>query len=98
MADSNYYFTQKLIDEVISKVKPGQSVLVIMMNGVAFYSPTAMKEILNNDTIYEKTPLLFMVFSYVKTQVFVVLSQALAVSRFESKGDWSAIKFTKLNN
>ena len=69
-----------------------------MMNGVAFYSPTAMKEILNNDTIYEKTPLLFMVFSYVKTQVFVVLSQALAVSRFESKGDWSAIKFTKLNN
>ena len=98
MADSNYYFTQKLIDEVISKVKPGQSVLVIMMNSVAFYSPTAMKEILNNDTIYEKTPLLFMVFSYVKTQVFVVLSQALAVSRFESKGDWSAIKFTKLNN
>lgn len=96
-ADSNYYFTEKLIDEVISKIKPGQNVLVIMMNGAAFYSPSNMVQIVNTPALYEKTPLLFLVFSYVKTQTFIVLSQTLAVRRFESRGDWSAIMFTKLN-
>lgn len=96
-ADSNYYFTEKLIDEVISKIKPGQNVLVIMMNGAAFYSPSNMAQIVNNPALYEKTPLLFLVFSYVKTQTFIVLSKTLAVRRFESRGDWSAIMFTKLN-
>ena len=69
-----------------------------MMNGVAFYSPSNMAQIVNNPALYEKTPLLFLVFSYVKTQTFIVLSKTLAVRRFESRGDWSAIMFTKLNN
>lgn len=97
MASNNLYFAEKLNEEIISKLKPEQSVLVIMLNGVSFYSPNDMKKIVDNDLFYEKTPLLYLVFSHVKEQVFSTLSESLSVSRFESRGDWSAIKFTKLN-
>ena len=98
MASKNVYLAQKLNEQVLSKLKPEQSVLVIMLNGVSFYTPNDMKKITENDSYYEKTPLLYLVFSHVKEQVFSTLSDNLTVSRFESRGDWLAIKFTKLNN
>lgn len=95
--DYNMYLAQKLNEQVVSKLNSNQKVIVVMMNGVAFYSPTVMKGIVNNDLVYESTPLLYLVFSHVKTQVFLVLAESLSMSRFESRGDWSAITFTKLN-
>ena len=46
--------------------------------------------------MYNKTPLLFLVFSHIKEQVARDFYETLAVVRYESKGDWSAVKFTKL--
>lgn len=97
MASNNIYLTNKLNDEIISNLKPDQSVLVVMLNGVSFYSPEDMNKIVNNDLFYKKTPLLYLVFSHVKQQVFETMSENLSLSRVELKGDWTAIKFTKLN-
>ena len=51
-----------------------------------------------DDKLYNKTPLLFLVFSHIKTQIFYDLSESLTQINFRSKGEWAAIKFTKLNN
>lgn len=69
-----------------------------MLNSVAFYPSNVMMTIAANDELYQKTPLLFLVFSHIKTQVFFDLSESLTRIDFKSRGDWAAIKFTKLNN
>lgn len=97
MADKNTYFAEKLNKEIISKMKPNQNVLVIMLNGVSQYPPESIKTITSDDILYEKTPLLYLVFSHIKAQVFNTMSENLTLTRGESKGDWSALTFTKLN-
>ncbi len=95
---TNGYLKEKLNKEIISKLKPNQSVILISLNSVAFYSPEQLIKIASDDNLYKKTPLLFLVFSHIKEQVVKDFYESLAVVRFESRGDWSAVKFTKLNN
>lgn len=97
-SNRNPYLRYKIYTEVVKNMKKNQSVLVVMLNSVAFYPSNVMMAISADDTLYEKTPLLFLVFSHIKTQVFYDLSETLTRIDFKSKGDWAAIKFTKLNN
>ena len=97
-ASVNGYLQKKLETEILQKLKPDKSVIVLMLNSVAFYEPEQVKLIASDDRLYKKTPLLFLVFSHIKGQVAEDLLKTLTVTRFESKGDWSVIKFTKLNN
>ena len=69
-----------------------------MLNSVAFYPSNVMMAITADDELYNQTPLLFLVFSHIKTQIFYDLSESLTRIDFRSKGEWAAIKFTKLNN
>lgn len=96
-ASVNGYLREKLNNEIISQLKPNQSVILVSLNSVAFYSPEQAAQIASDDVMYKKTPLLFLVFSHLKEQTAKDFYETLAVVRFESKGDWSAIKFTKLN-
>ena len=95
-ASVNGYLKEKINREIISKLKQGQSVILITLNSVAFYSPEQVSKIASDDSMYNKTPLLFLVFSHIKEQVARDFYETLAVVRYESKGDWSAVKFTKL--
>lgn len=97
-ATNNGYLKEKLNNEIISKLRPNQSVILISLNSVAFYSPEQVVKIASDESMYKKTPLLFLVFSHIKEQAAKDLYETLTVVRFESKGDWSAIKFTKLHN
>lgn len=97
-SNTNAYLKYKIYTDIINTLKPNQNVVVVMLNSVAFYPPNVMAAIASDDKIYEKTPLLYLVFSHIKTQVFNDLSESLARINFMSKGDWAAIKFTKLNN
>lgn len=97
-SNSNPYLKFKIYNDVVKHLKKNQSVLVIMLNSVAFYPSNVMMTIAANDELYQKTPLLFLVFSHIKTQVFFDLSESLTRIDFKSRGDWAAIKFTKLNN
>lgn len=96
-ASVNGYLREKLNNEIISQLKPNQSVILVSLNSVAFYTPEQAAQIASDDVMYKKTPLLFLVFSHLKEQTAKDFYETLAVVRFESKGDWSAIKFTKLN-
>lgn len=97
-SNENHYLKYKLYKEVIKDMKPNQSVVVVMLNSVAFYPSNVMMAITSDDDLYKKTPLLFLVFSHIKTQVFDDLSEKLVRIDFKSKGEWAVIKFTKLNN
>lgn len=97
-SNKNPYFESMLNNEILNKLKPGQSIVMVVLNSVSFYSPDNINLISKNENIYNKTPLLFLVFSYIKNQTFYELAKNLTITRFEQKGNWTLIKFTKLNN
>lgn len=87
-----------MIELILKKIKPGQNVFVVMSDSVAIYSPVDINHIVNDDYLYNKTPIMYMIFSYIKNKVFIDLSKSLTVTRYEKMGDWSIVRFTKLNN
>ena len=94
----NNYLSSMLEKQIINNLKPGQSVVMVVLNSVCIYNPDQIIQIAKNDEIYNKTPILFMIFSYLKQETFNDLFKTLAITRIESKGQWMLIKFTKLNN
>ncbi len=96
LSDNNSYLHAKLQSEIFDRLGEGQSVVMVVLNSVSFYNPDEVKNIASNETLYKKTPLLFLVFSYLKKETFYDLSQ-FAVTRIENKGKWTVVKFTKLN-
>lgn len=95
---NNPYFESKLKQQIFDNLTNGQSVVVIILNSVSFINPQAMVKIAQNETLYNKQPLLFLVFSYLKNKTFFEMSKNLTLTRVEQKGSWTIIKFTKLNN
>ena len=98
LSNSNPYFESMLDSNIFNKLKPGQSVVMVVLNSVSFYSPNNLALIANNNEKYNKEPLLFLIFSYIKNKTFYEMMQNLAIAKFEQKGNWTLIKFTKLNN
>lgn len=97
-SNRNTYFEGMLNNQIFNQLKNGQSVVMVVLNSVSFYSPQSMEKITSDENLYNKEPLLFLVFSYVKNQTFAEMLEKLAIVKFEQKGNWTLIKFTKLNN
>lgn len=98
LSNNNPYFEGMLNSEIFNKLKPGQSIVMVVLNSVAFYSPDNLALIAENEKLYNKEPLLFLIFSYIKNKTFYEMMNHLAITRFEQKGNWTLVKFTKLNN
>ncbi len=98
LSNQNNYFESMLNSKIFSELKPGQSIVMVVLNSVAFYSPDNLTLIANNEVLYNKEPLLFLIFSYIKNKTFYEMMNNLAIVKFEQKGNWTLIKFTKLNN
>lgn len=96
LSDNNRYLHDKLQKEIFDKLGESQSVVMVILDSVSFYNPDEIKYIASDETLYKKTPLLFLVFSYLKKETFYDLSE-FAVTRVENKGNWTIVKFTKLN-
>lgn len=96
-SENDKYLKKQLNEQLFSKMKPGQSVAVIMLDSVAFYDKETIKNIVNNDEMYEKVPFLFLIFSYVKNEVFYDMMDELTLVGGGQKGSWRILKFTKLN-
>lgn len=72
--------------DIFDNLKTGQSVAVVVLNSVSFYSPQSMAQIIENDDAYNKTPLLFLVFSYIKNETFNEMLKTLSITNFAQKG------------
>lgn len=94
-SSDNIYFDKKLENEVISRLKPNQKVSVVILKDVAMYSPMQMQVILGSEKEYNKTPFLFLVFSYLRNETLKDCLENLRIMRIEEKGSWSVITFKK---
>ncbi len=95
--DKNSYFESMLQKDVFSNLKNGQSVAVVVLNSVSYHAPQSMTKIIENDEMYNKEPLLFLVFSYVRNKTFDEMLKTLPMTGLAQKGNWTVAKFTKLN-
>lgn len=91
----NNYFDRKLKNELITKLKPNQKLVIIVLNSVAMYSPTQIDVLKQTDKYYKQTPFLFLVFSQIKNQELEQCMKTLQIQRLEQKGSWSVITFVK---
>ncbi len=94
----NKYFDNLLKKYVFDNMKPDQSVVMVLLDSVSFYSPDDLAKITRDKNLYDNKPLLFLVFSYIKNKTFEDMLDTLTITRLERKGSWTVIKFTKLNN
>lgn len=94
----NKYFENLLKKYVFDNLKLDQSVVMVLLDSVSFYSPDDLAKITSDKNLYDKEPLLFLVFSYIKNKTFEDMLGTLTITRLERKGSWTVIKFTKLNN
>ena len=92
---NNEYLTTKLENEI--SLKPAQSVLVLFLKSVSFYNEQTIQKIAENNTYYNKIPLLFLVFSYMKNGTIKEFSKDYAITGIKEKGEWAIVKFTNLN-
>lgn len=97
LTGENKFYGNMLNKNIFNQLKKGQSVFVVTLNSVAFYSVEDIKLISENVTSYYKTPLLFLVFSYINEKTKEEMFKNLTPSLFGRKGNWTVIKFTKLN-
>lgn len=95
--EQNTYFEDMLQKNVFDNLKAGQSVAVVVLNSVSYHDPQAMTQIVKNGVAYNKEPLLFLVFSYVRNKTFDEMLKSLSMTGFGQKGNWTVAKFTKLN-
>lgn len=93
----NEYYENKLNQEIFSKMKAGQNLATVTLNSVAIYDPMLIQKIAGHAYGYEKTPLLFMIFSYLKYENFYDIIKVLDFRGSERHGSWTINKFTKLN-
>lgn len=98
LSDNNKCLGSKIRNEIIDNLNVGQSVVMVTLDSVSFYTPDDIKRIASNDRLYETTPLLFLVFSYIKKETFYDIVADFAPQRIEKKGKWTLVKFTKINN
>lgn len=92
----NEYFKTKLQQDV--DLKDNQSVLLLVLKSVSFFDKGTIQKIAQNDGYYTKTPLFFMVFSYLKNETYKALSERYVITGHEEKGEWAVVKFTKVHN
>lgn len=95
--EQNTYFEDMLQKNVFDNLKTGQSVAVVVLNSVSYHAPQTMTQIVENDVAYNKEPLLFLVFSYVRNKTFDEMLKSLSMTGLGQKGNWTVAKFTKLN-
>ena len=98
LSNENQHLKSMLKKEILDNLKPDQSVVMVILNSTAIYNPEQITQIVQNEDLYNKTPFLFLVFSYLKKQTFLNMIESLEVRHIEGKGQWMLIKFTKLNN
>lgn len=98
LSEQNPYFESMLKKNILNNLKTGQNVVVVTLNSVAFYSPEQLRLIATDSHAYSKAPLLFLVFSYIRNQTASEIMKTLDITNVAQKGNWTILKFTKLNN
>lgn len=88
-------FNTRFEEELLSKLKHNQKLVILTLTDVAMYSPMQIRFLKENKKEYNKVPYLFYVFSDLRNQEMKICLKTLQISRFEQKGSWSLATFIK---
>lgn len=95
-SEFNPYLKNRMDTEIIKQLKENQSLIIVFLDSVSFYSDEKIAEIAKDNNEYKKEPLLFLVFSHIKNQTIKNAMLQIPITHYEKKGKWSVVKFTKL--
>lgn len=89
------YFDKKFIHEYINPLNKGDKLAIIVLKNVCFISKNKMTQVALNPEEYNKTPLMFLVFSYIKNNSIDLASKYLKPDAIYESGDWVIVVFEK---
>lgn len=88
-------FERKFTKDIVSEMKSGQKLAVVILNDVSMMSPMQIEAVKERDNEFKKAPYLFMVFSYLKNEEMKYGVSKLQISRIQNKGSWTVLTFQK---
>lgn len=88
-------FYHQLDSKIVSNMKKGQKVAVVILNSISLYSPSKISFIVGNEQNYKKVPFLFLVFSHIKNEELNYFFKTLKRGRAEQMGSWTVVTFEK---
>lgn len=80
---------------IISKMEKGDRFGIVFLDTVSFIDEISMNEIVNNDEKYERTPLIYLVFSCLKNNITEVSGRELILEDISQIGAWTLIVYRK---
>lgn len=95
LTSENKHFKTHVEDEFYQNLKSGRKIAVVFLNSVSMFSDVQLYNIASNPQYYEKTPQMYMIFSYVKNFLIKKMFEDLRMVRYEENGDWSVAVFEK---
>lgn len=85
------------LDYFNSKTKKGDRIGIIFLDTVSFLSNDNIKEILDDDYIYSKTPFIFLAFSALKNNLLISLKNDYKIDSITQSGVWTLFVFERNN-
>lgn len=82
-------------ENIISRMKTGERVGIIFLNGVSFFSNEKIKQIEENETKYNKTSFIFMTFSMLRNSLMYAFKDKYRIDSITQAGDWILIVYEK---
>ncbi len=94
--EDNPQINKYMNNNVISKMKKGDRVGIIILENVSFLSKDTIKEILSDNKKYEMTPFIFLVFSSLKINLLEECKTKLKLDTLTHSGDWTLYVYEKV--
>lgn len=85
----------KYVNSIISQMKKGDRIGIIILENVSFLSKDTMKIILADETKYEKTPFIFLLFSSLRINLLEACKTQLRLDTLTHSGDWTLYVYEK---
>ena len=82
-------------NNILNKMEYGDRVGFVTLEGVSFINNENMKKIIYNDEIYNKTSIIFLVFSTIKNTTLETFNNNLELETVEKWGDWTLYVYKK---
>lgn len=84
-------------NKFLNKMKKGDRVGIVVLDNVSFIDNKNLQEILKDKNKYDKTSLIFLIFSALKNNLVEILNNELTIETTTHKGDWTLYVFVKDN-
>lgn len=97
-----YQFPDKKIKDYTyytfeQNMKKGDRIGIVFLDNVSFFSNENIQQIISDDNQYNKTPYIFLVFSYLKNNLFISFKDNYKIDSITQSGDWTLVVFQKKN-